>query len=1015
MKNLGCFKDFKVRPLDGAFDARTPSGELNFYDFRVVLNMDLTDQRKRCRMGGWQRLLADSPFGFNNQDLHDQMLGCQTYYESFDQTLTYGPVLTGYTYPVWYPGQSFPDQFDSDPIPETYYGYPPDFYGDYPYYPALGPFICESYIGYPYNGDGDSYFELCYGTIIPAYSEEGYGSGTPIPTYIGPYTYDYNYCGDYAFNRDHLCREAITLLYEAVSVGGRRKLLAGTKSRLYVLNERSGNWRILLDGQSGAYAPDNCECAQRRFEVAQVGNIVLITNNFDPVMTWEIDAGPSGCDLWSTEFVPDLQGLGIQKAGVVASWQGFAFLADVQVNNEHQGSRIYWSDLNDPRSWAPGGGSAAGFVDLGLGERVVAISPIGGQLRVYTTRGDEKAIYNVSIVGGTEILSFNEIYRGPDGIEYENSLVNTGGTHVWLSSSGIMVLGEYDRTPQRIEWIYKADGVFYNGLPGEWLRDFDGLSGFGPVNKDVCHNVVGGYNSERKQIWFSWPTDENTCANMSLVINPVYRAATLVDHGFTAFLTYRPDYTVALRDFLAQYAGCDPSTMVMPKEGEPLPVEMGYMPAYIRNETEDPDLPPDDNSMCGYLGGLTLEDLCEACGVESLFVMASALDKTLKEFTPNQCFRERFVEPYDSYIEPEPEPEPEPDCTLSIFSQISMEVCYVEFTSQPEPATEVEEGEDIELEFAYVSIGGPYAIQWYKDDVALVNGATGNGSTIAGVTTTALSITNAAPEDTGTYHAVVSNGSFSGCTNPTNDAEVIVNEAPTLQAPDAFWKLDEINEPIVSGQGPATTRVDQIAASNLSIISGSVPGFQDAQGGSAASARFLNTAGTLRGSLAAALGHAAGNSMSLSFWIKFEEAIQNATIPEVGYRFTSGTDAIEFNANTNGSNDVLEIFVDDGADSDFISIDPFSPTPGQWYMWSFIYDQTTGLWHYYVDTTLIASTTVPLTYGTEPTGRLELRQPSSSTKTLMSQFAIWTDYKLTTDDLTTLYNAGAGITCCPFA
>lgn len=657
MKNLGCFKDFKVRPLDGLFDARSPSGELNFYDFRVVLNMDLSDQRKRCRMGGWQKLLSDSPFGFKNQDLHDQLESCQFYYEALNETRTYGQTLVGFTYPVFYPDQVVGGTFTIEDTNSTYYGYAPDHYDNFPPYPSDGPFICESYIGYPYVGPGQSYYELCYGESQPGYTIAGYGAGTPIPIYSGQYSYDYRACGDYAYLRAQQCREAITLLYEAVSVGGRRKLIAGTKSRLYVLNERSGNWRILLDGQGGDYQPaDNCNCAQRRFKVAQVGNILIITNNFDPVMTWEIDAGPGGCDLWSTEFVSDLQGLGITKAGVVAAWQGFAFIADVQVDNERHTSRIYWSDLNDPRAWAPGGTSAAGFVDLGFGERVVAISPIGGQLRVYTTRGDQKAIYDVSIIGGDMILNFQEIYRGPDGIEYDNSLINTGGSHVWVASSGFMVLGEYDRTPQRLEWMYKADATFYNGIPGEWLRDFDGLSGFGGVNKEQCHNVIGGFNSERKQLWFSWPTDDNECANMSLVLNPVYQTATIVDHGFTAFCVYRPDYTTALRDFLAEYAGCDPADLIMPKEGEPLVVVPGYAPAYIRNEGEDPDLPADANSICGYLGGLTLEDLCEACSTDAIFAMASALDKTIKELTTDQYFREEYLDPGLTYPCPQTVP-----------------------------------------------------------------------------------------------------------------------------------------------------------------------------------------------------------------------------------------------------------------------------------------------------------------------------------------------------------------------
>lgn len=641
MKKLGSFKDFSVSPLDGGFDARSPSGKVNFYDFRVVLNMDLTDQRKRCRMGGWQKLLSDSPFGFKNQDLHDQLLGCQTYFESFSVQATYAQVLTGYTYPVWYPDQEVQAEFTSEED-GTFYGYGPDYYSSYPPAAAEGYFICDSYVGAPYN-EGDSYFQLCYGTLDPGYTIPGYGYGDPQPVYLGPFSYDYDYCGAYEYTRPHQCREAITLLFEAVSISGRRKLVAGTKSRLYVLGERGGNWRIILDGQGGDYqADDNCSCASRRFKLAQVGNIVLITNNLDPVQVWEMDSGPFGCDLWSTEYVVDLQGLGITKAGVVAAWQGFAFVADVEISSERHGSRIYWSDLNNPRVWAPGGESLAGFVDLGLGERVVAIEPIGGQLRVYTIRGDQKAIYNVNIVGGEQILNFNEIYRGPDGIEYPNSLVNTGGAHVWIASSGIMVLGEYDRTPQRLEWIYKSDAVFYNGLPGEWLRDFDGLDGFGPVNAERCENVIGGFDSQKKLIWFSWPTDDNECANMSLALNPVYRTATLVDHGFSAFVVYRPDYATALRDFLAEYAGCPPESLIMEKEGEPLAIVPGAAPAYIRNYYEDPDLPPDANSLCGYLGGLTLEDLCEACAVEPVFVMADAEDKCLKEFMPQGYYRERY-------------------------------------------------------------------------------------------------------------------------------------------------------------------------------------------------------------------------------------------------------------------------------------------------------------------------------------------------------------------------------------
>lgn len=1015
VKRLGCFKDFKVRPLDGGFDVRSPSGELNFYDFRVVLNMDLTDQRKRCRMGGWQKLLSDSPFGFLNQDLHDQMLGCQTYYEGFSQTFTYGPVLTGYSYPIWYPGADFPDEVEGSDIGDIVYGYAPDFYGDYPPYQVLGNYICQSYIGYPYFGDGDSFYHLCYAELIQAYSTDGYGAGTPLPVYLGPYSYDYNYCGDYAFNRSQICREAITLLYEAVSVGGRRKLMAGTKSRLYVLNERAGNYRILLDGQSGAYAPDNCECAQRRFKVAQVGNIVIITNNFDTIMTWEIDAGPSGCDLWSTEYVPDLQGLGIQKAGVVASWQGFAFLADVQVLNEHQGSRIYWSDLNDPRAWAPGGGSVAGSVDLGLGERVVAISPIGGQLRVYTIRGDEKAIYNVSIVGGTEILSFQEIYRGPDGIEYENSLVNTGNTHVWFSSSGIMVLGEYDRTPQRIEWIYKADGVFYNGLPGEWLRDFDGLSGFGPVNKEMCHNVVGGYNSERKQIWFSWPTDENTCANMSLALNPVYRVATLVDHGFTAFLTYRPDYTTALRDFLAQYAGCDPSTLVMTKEGEPLPVEMGYMPAYIRNETEDPDLPPVADSMCGYLGGLTLEDLCESCGVESVFVMASALDKTLKEFTPDQCFRERYVE-----------------CTLEVSVQA------------PDP---IPEGDTVALTAVYAGNVGSVTFAWYKNGVLISNGA-GSLGTVSGATTATLVIAISTPTASGDYTVKITD---SACNLDSQSATVTVIECAieiTNQPDSQEITTDDDLTLTVAATGNVGTVTYQWYKDDVALTNGSAA-FGNISGATSATMNVSDLTEAASGSYHVVVADDAFSSCSVTSsdaavdvtepppeatnTISFAFFIQMLSQPDPAgadilsnYDFElwddpSGSRQSRIRlsmAATGGGADTYTFTatLSQGVASNTGTSSAIALPLRTWHHVAVVYDGNTGFVSVYVDAVLAVTTSgTPVTLTTQPFGYLNMTGAAHSALDYLDSYVymqdltgVWVGHALTGAEMTALYNGGAG-------
>lgn len=78
-KNTTDFADIPISPLTGQMDLRSPSGSVPFGDFRVVLNASMNELRKRCRRVGFRKLGFNSPQGFNNQDLHDQLLaadGC---------------------------------------------------------------------------------------------------------------------------------------------------------------------------------------------------------------------------------------------------------------------------------------------------------------------------------------------------------------------------------------------------------------------------------------------------------------------------------------------------------------------------------------------------------------------------------------------------------------------------------------------------------------------------------------------------------------------------------------------------------------------------------------------------------------------------------------------------------------------------------------------------------------------------------------------------------------------------
>lgn len=74
-RNKSDFGEVAISPLSGQLDLRSPSGRLGIGDFRLVLNASMNEAGKRCRRPGWKKLMADSVNGFNNQDLHDQLVG----------------------------------------------------------------------------------------------------------------------------------------------------------------------------------------------------------------------------------------------------------------------------------------------------------------------------------------------------------------------------------------------------------------------------------------------------------------------------------------------------------------------------------------------------------------------------------------------------------------------------------------------------------------------------------------------------------------------------------------------------------------------------------------------------------------------------------------------------------------------------------------------------------------------------------------------------------------------------
>lgn len=81
--------------------------------------------------------------------------------------------------------------------------------------------------------------------------------------------------------------------------------------------------------------------------------------------------------------------------------------------------------------------------------------------------------------------------------------------------------------------------------------------------------------------------------------------------------------------------------------------EVNNPPLYIRNPTEDPDLPVHPDSLCNRLANLTMEDFCIDCASQATFITASATDFTLKQQEDDVYYRQMLggrLGDYDVYV-----------------------------------------------------------------------------------------------------------------------------------------------------------------------------------------------------------------------------------------------------------------------------------------------------------------------------------------------------------------------------
>lgn len=601
--------------ISGQLNSRPPLATEAPEHFRILLNTGTNEIGARRRMGGWfgrGRRAEDDLSGVSNEDLHDQLLGAEGTSSSDSTTTTADFSVTGYG--------------------------------------TTGTMVVadSSWISVGQNLKVLDFYWLRItnksGTTL-TWINDGSKTGT-IPSGSTVRLFMHTPANQ---------REAITMMLEVGNqdlgdqIGGAHFLISGTKSRLYVSTRGSRNHRIIGDGFGRPYDSSD-PISSVRFQAAAIGSIVLFVNGQDPVKYWRIPDPPSGDDVQAVQDIQDLLDLSIYTAQCVTTFEGYAFLGC--------GSRIYWCDFNDPLSWAPAGQSTAGYYEFGSGEYILRIEPIGGQLRVYTDQG----IYSGVPVGGDAVWAFPSLYKGGSGgasdlLFYRYSLVRAGkNTHIWLGKDSIWEMSEFDRSPQRVEWMHRAVGFIYSGLAESMLADIPDtypFTEFGEINRSLSHQVVAGYCQRYQEVWISWPTsdldrsDIGGYRRLSMVMSRIYGKATLVDHGFCSFANERVDRRDSLRDFLIRYGVCAENAewMLIDKEGEPLnELAVESAPASLYNATEDPTLPADPDSLCTLASAENLKTSCANLEAPFDFLMADATedDLTIKVYLYDILSREVY-------------------------------------------------------------------------------------------------------------------------------------------------------------------------------------------------------------------------------------------------------------------------------------------------------------------------------------------------------------------------------------
>jgi hypothetical protein len=432
--------------------------------------------------------------------------------------------------------------------------------------------------------------------------------------------------------------EHVTLLREIQSDFGNRYLLAGTQSRLYLLNETTGNWRILADGFGG----DTNDALEIRWRVAVLKERVVVTNNVDRIQYWQIDEPTKGCNMQAFQPIDDLETILVYQAKIVVEYMGFIVLLNIYEGGNPMPGKVIWSGRDLPVVYDPMNSdlSPDSQQDQQLPNQVILNAvEFQGLLAIFTDQG----IWAMNVTGNDLApFDFSTMYRQTSGLykclAFPNTLVSTGEMMFWCGRDQVYSMSGSTSGPVTIEWIKNASKKLFD-----------------EINKGCCEAHVAAFNPITEEIWISYASGNSCVPSQTLVLNLRYQTAYYRPEGYTAFAMFRSDSRINFRDFLWQYCACPIASLTAEYIKEGLPCadpDCEFTPDAVYTAdafktvydpdtqetiiTEDWDAAEaSEHSLCHLLGDKKSSDFCRECNEEQIFVGAYEADKCLKDIGPS--------------------------------------------------------------------------------------------------------------------------------------------------------------------------------------------------------------------------------------------------------------------------------------------------------------------------------------------------------------------------------------------